>query len=344
MPLQTVTSFDPEHFQWRNGEPLEWKVEEGALTVTPVGKLDFWRKTFYSPELIKQDGSSYLTAIQGEDEATVYLSFSLTPKSQFDQAGCLVYVDDETWAKCGIEYVDGKPRLSCVVTNGYSDWSTASWPDWDESATSVRMRIHRLKPGLAQGNCLVFEAAPYVIGDTVDSACDWQVVRIASLRHQLDDPKFALGTRPWMVGPYCFAPVDQKGCSATFHHVRVGPKEKLVHSNDASDMESTKPFKPNYVLPKPKVHPDIDPITGYRRWNRNTATEPTGVDEYATPSDAPPVYSEEKPYADAPDDVPADFEIPPGYPFHAKKTWQFLELPGANTLTDVKLPAGATSK
>jgi regulation of enolase protein 1 (concanavalin A-like superfamily) len=38
-----------------------------------------------------------------------------------------VRIDSEHWLKTGIEVVDGIPRLSCVVTNGFSDWSTQSW-------------------------------------------------------------------------------------------------------------------------------------------------------------------------------------------------------------------------
>jgi len=58
--------------------------------------------------------------------------------TQFDQAGICIRLDSEHWLKTGIEVVDEKPRLSCVVTNGYSDWSTQSWP---ESRLRIRVTI-----------------------------------------------------------------------------------------------------------------------------------------------------------------------------------------------------------
>lgn len=44
--------------------------------------------------------------------------------AKFDQAGVIVYQDPDHWLKAGIEASDGQPRLSAVVTNTYSDWST----------------------------------------------------------------------------------------------------------------------------------------------------------------------------------------------------------------------------
>ena len=52
------------------------------------------------------------------------VAFTIKPTSQFDQAGLIIYKDSEHWLKTGIEYVDGHPKLSCVITNKYSDWST----------------------------------------------------------------------------------------------------------------------------------------------------------------------------------------------------------------------------
>jgi len=58
---------------------------------------------------------------------TIETAMTLNPKKQFDQGGIAVRIDSEHWIKAGIEFVDGSPRLSCVVTNVFSDWSTQHW-------------------------------------------------------------------------------------------------------------------------------------------------------------------------------------------------------------------------
>ena len=52
------------------------------------------------------------------------VTLNILPTSQFDQAGLIIFKDPEHWLKTGIEFVDGHPKLSCVITNMYSDWST----------------------------------------------------------------------------------------------------------------------------------------------------------------------------------------------------------------------------
>ena len=91
---------------------------------------------------------------------------------------------------------------------------------------SLRFRVHKVLPGEAQGPAVVFEAAPYAEGDTASTPAEWSFVRIASLRS---------GDKPWRMGPMSFAPVSA-GCTTTFHHIRLGPKEGAVHSGDASEM------------------------------------------------------------------------------------------------------------
>jgi len=233
----TITSFND--LEWHNGEPGgagSWSVDkQGQLMVFPEPELDYWSRTFYSPPMIKHDAHTFLTTVGSHAEATLTTAFTLAPREQFDQAGVMVLVDEHTWVKAGIEYTDGVPRLSCVVTNhGFSDWSTQLWGHWDSAAqtTSVRIRVTKLLPGHVQGPGLVMEAAEFQPGDTVESNANWVQVRIASLRS---------GNRPWRMGFFAISPIAQKGGKATFHHMKLGPKVDPVHKTDPKHTDKSKP-------------------------------------------------------------------------------------------------------
>ena len=128
-----------------------------------------------------------MAKIPWEEEATITTSFTLKPKEQFDQAGIMVIVNENVWVKAGIEYTDGFPNLSCVVTNdGYSDWSTQRIPRYKSSENdqedldriSLNVRLSKLRPGAIQPS-LIFEAA-YVNKDVGKNGgdLDWFQVRI----------------------------------------------------------------------------------------------------------------------------------------------------------------------
>ena len=225
----TITSFTDPSLHWHNGTPQHEIHNNGtSITITPTPKLDYWSKTFYQPLLIKHDAQCLLTPVAADAESTLTTAFTLAPRAQFDQAGIMILVDERTWVKAGIEYTDGVPRLSCVVTNdGFSDWSTQAWGAWeaDSETTSIRVRVSKLLPGSEQGPALVFEAAPWD-ADTADADAHWFQVRIASLRS---------GARPWHMGFFAISPIEAAGSSVRFHHLRLGPKEQPVHSMDPLD-------------------------------------------------------------------------------------------------------------
>lgn len=222
-----IDSFVDERLKWHNGFPNH-QIEEGgrALLIEPTPKKDYWSRTFYEPLLVKHDAECLLTPVAADIEATIKTSFTLRPCEQFDQAGIMVLVDENCWVKAGIEFTDGIPRLSCVVTNdGYSDWSTQEWTDWDEAArsTSIRVRLSKILPGSEQGPAVIFEAARWEAGTSVDSPARWFQVRIASLRSN---------SQPWKMGLFAISPIAG-GSSTRFHHIKLGPKEEPVHSADA---------------------------------------------------------------------------------------------------------------
>ncbi len=232
-----TTSFLSDKFEWIN-HPLHWKndehsdlkevigekegsgggidISENELKIRPAAYKDFWSKTYYSPTLIKNDACGYLYPINSTEEATIKVDFTLTPILQFDQAGILIHIDDQHWVKIGIEYCDGVPRLSVVVTNGYSDWSTQPWP-----STSARLKIHKVN----QGSSIVVEAAP------IDTE-HYQFVRIAHVSSNVSGEDGVLPV--WKVGPFAACPTKQKGCEAIFRNFSISSREPSVHHQDVA--------------------------------------------------------------------------------------------------------------
>lgn len=214
-----LASFADDRLQWLHPPEGTSRAADGStLSVTPALGRDFWARTYYGPEpMIKADGCALVAAVPAASEVTLSVGFTLKANNQFDQAGAFVYVDDETFVKAGIEFCDGVPRLSVVVTNGgFSDWSTQLLP-----FLALRLRVSKLAPGAVQGPVLLVEAAPYEEGAGADTPGDWQFVRIASLRS---------GDKPWRMGVIAAAPV-KPGSTTEFHYLAIGPKLKPSHDS-----------------------------------------------------------------------------------------------------------------
>lgn len=104
--------------QWHN-EPLAWRADGDVLIVTAGAKTDFWRKTHDSG--VRDSGHFYFRPVTGDFVAQVKVSGQYA--ALYDQAGLMVRLDETTWLKCGIEYVNGVQYASTVVTRDWSDWS-----------------------------------------------------------------------------------------------------------------------------------------------------------------------------------------------------------------------------
>lgn len=183
-----------------------------VLVLTPPAKKDFWSRTFYAPLLIKSDASALLCVVPSDEEATIKVDFTYTAVSQFDQAGLLLYIDDEHWMKAGIEFCDGLPRLSVVITNGFSDWSTQVW-----SGLSARLKVHKL----IQSDSVVVEAAQ-------PGTNDYSFVRIAHISMRGCRDSGCL----WKIGPYAASPISQAGCVAQFSNFSITHREVGAHSDN----------------------------------------------------------------------------------------------------------------
>jgi dTDP-4-dehydrorhamnose reductase/regulation of enolase protein 1 (concanavalin A-like superfamily) len=201
----------------REGCDGSWRMEDNKLIVYPAAKKDYWRKTYYEPMLLKDDGAVLECAgLNTDQHYTVEAKFDLVAAAQFDQAGIFIRCDPEHWIKTGIEVVDGTPRLSCVVTNEFSDWSTQHWESFRHLTPDtilvqdVEMRVH------CRETSFVIEAKMGVKFD---------FIRIAHLHLSAD--KFAAGV-------FACCPEDQKGGFATFHEFRVVEGSVMDHNADGN--------------------------------------------------------------------------------------------------------------
>ena len=122
--------------EWLN-EPPSWREEGGVLSVVTGEKTDFWRTTHYG--FIRDDGHLHFAEVHGD--FTAELSFLGNYEELYDQAGMMVRIDERNWLKAGIELVDNRQMLSCVVTRDFSDWSTALAPA-DAGWVSLRISRH----------------------------------------------------------------------------------------------------------------------------------------------------------------------------------------------------------
>ncbi|GAB1542389.1 DUF1349 domain-containing protein [Scytonema sp. NUACC21] len=121
--------------KWYN-EPTSWNEENGIITVTSGANTDFWRITNYG--FIRDSGNFYYQEVTGDFIASV----KITGQYQilYDQAGLMVRLDETTWIKTGIEFVEGVQHVSAVVTRDYSDWSVVPLR---QNPGSLWLRLHR---------------------------------------------------------------------------------------------------------------------------------------------------------------------------------------------------------
>jgi uncharacterized protein len=109
--------------QWLN-EPAQWSEQAGSLVVTAGAGTDFWRITGYG--YIRDNGHLYAEQLPGDFDLSMRVRGSYA--AQYDQAGAMVRLDERRWLKTGIEYFDGRPRFSTVITLEHSSWALADLP------------------------------------------------------------------------------------------------------------------------------------------------------------------------------------------------------------------------
>jgi regulation of enolase protein 1 (concanavalin A-like superfamily) len=104
--------------QWFN-EPPSWKADGKTITVQVGPKTDFWRKTHDGGN--RHHGHLYFQKVTGDFTASVKVTGQYV--GLYDHAGIMVRLDEATWLKCGIEFVEGVQNASSVITHDWSDWA-----------------------------------------------------------------------------------------------------------------------------------------------------------------------------------------------------------------------------
>ncbi|MBS3771503.1 MAG: DUF1349 domain-containing protein [Bacteroidales bacterium] len=122
---------------WFN-EPKKWKIidkSSASMFVTP--KTDSWRESYYG--FTVDDAPYFYTTCGGEFEAIVKITGDY--KKRFDQMGLMIRINEKRWIKTGVEYVNNKINISCVVTIGKSDWSVV---ELSEFPKSIWIKVKRI--------------------------------------------------------------------------------------------------------------------------------------------------------------------------------------------------------
>ena len=114
----TVNAQKMEKMQWYN-QPEKWECTKNSLAMFVTPKTDYWRITHYG--FTVDDGPFLYETVGGEFEVKVKISGQY--QTRFDQMGLMLRINEKTWIKTGVEFVNQKINISAVVTHEKSDWS-----------------------------------------------------------------------------------------------------------------------------------------------------------------------------------------------------------------------------
>ena len=233
-----------EHRQQREGRDGKWYLltnndnndNPTALVIYPAAKKDFWQKTYYDPLLIKDDGAFLYTTLSSKIYYTLETVFQLHAYQQFDQAGLCIRLDTHHWIKTGIEVVDDIPRLSCVVTNDYSDWSTQTWSSShtnQPASTQQQEQPHDTtetkQPIIVDCQLRVHcRGSSFVVQAYFAESDSWEFIRIAHL------PVLENNHSSFQAGIFACCPEDQKGGHAIFRSVSISEGSSFDHNADGN--------------------------------------------------------------------------------------------------------------
>jgi len=128
-----IEAFGRTGWQWLN-EPREWSFDD-YLDVRTDPSTDFWRTTHY--DFVRDTGHLLSREVAGDFRLVT--TFCGEYRHQYDQAGAMLRIDAENWIKTGVEFVDGEPQVSAVVTRGSRTGrsSPSVTPTWSRSTSNA---------------------------------------------------------------------------------------------------------------------------------------------------------------------------------------------------------------
>jgi regulation of enolase protein 1 (concanavalin A-like superfamily) len=179
-----------DHCTWLN-EPPAHRVDGGTLHAVTADGTDFWRITSYG--FIRDTGHFFGRPVAAPFTAQVRVHADFT--ALYDQAGLMVRIDAHRWLKAGVEFSDGQPMLSTVLTNELSDWATMPAPALPDgfwlriTVDHGAIRVQYSADGLA-----------------------WPLLRLAPFPT----------AEHYLVGPMCCTP-QRAGLAVRFSEFTVGP-------------------------------------------------------------------------------------------------------------------------
>jgi len=203
-----------EEARWIN-PPQKFTVGQSELTLETEPGTDFWQRTFYG----FRNNNAPAFVFDRSDNFTFSASIECEYTTLFDQAGIVIWIDENNWIKASLEYENEEfSRLGAVVTNnGYSDWSTRN----SRAVARIEFRVSRRGPD-------------FLIEARTDS--QWEQLRIAHLG-ALGDTTVQMGSTPSAellagpsvgVGIYACSPGDSH-FEAKFGQMVFTPTKWAMH-------------------------------------------------------------------------------------------------------------------
>lgn len=109
--------------KWLNEPSTHRVLADNSLEIVTSDQTDFWRETHYG---FTRDSGHFL-GFDSTGGFTAQVRVNADFRELYDQAGIMVRLDEQTWIKAGIEFNDGNPMISSVLTQGRSDWTPGNF-------------------------------------------------------------------------------------------------------------------------------------------------------------------------------------------------------------------------